>query len=265
MSSGCAAQWRTAPPSTTTTTTTKDELLELFNQSPAQRQLGDGSSPLHWSVRLPPHTQLQDRWQSLIWITAAAAAVDASVDCMAVQYVDEQLQFAGPWKRVVGRVSISDEMSLMQMVSDVSSPCCPGQRMLLPFVAGDLSLLSKTGCCSNTLSLLRSVIRLQDTLCHWMSSLIYLRCHCHWHEIVFSISTLLLTYFAGTVPPSGSLDNSTKVNNLLKLLLPPPTRRRLCDRSVILSVIMSFCKQDNWRTRERTSTKLGRHRQGMTL
>ena len=27
----------------------------------------------------------------------------------------------------------------------------------------------------------------------------------------------------------------------------------------------SFCKQDNWRTRKRASTKLGRHRQGMTL
>ena len=29
--------------------------------------------------------------------------------------------------------------------------------------------------------------------------------------------------------------------------------------AVILSFVLSFCKQDNWRTRKRTSTKLGRH------
>ena len=41
-------------------------------------------------------------------------------------------------------------------------------------------------------------------------------------------------------------------------LWPPPTRRRLCNRSV------SFCKQDiKLRTRKRTLTKLGR--QGVTL
>jgi len=31
--------------------------------------------------------------------------------------------------------------------------------------------------------------------------------------------------------------------------------------SVILSFVLSFCKQDNWRTRKRMSTKLGRHEQ----
>jgi len=37
--------------------------------------------------------------------------------------------------------------------------------------------------------------------------------------------------------------------------------------SVIVTdiVILSFCRQDNWRTRKRTCTKLGRHGQGMTL
>jgi len=35
--------------------------------------------------------------------------------------------------------------------------------------------------------------------------------------------------------------------------------------SVILSFVLSFCKQDNWRTRKRTSTKIGRHRQEVTL
>jgi len=31
------------------------------------------------------------------------------------------------------------------------------------------------------------------------------------------------------------------------------------------SFCLSFCKQDNWRTRKRTSTKLGRYGQGVTL
>ena len=80
-------------------------------------------------------------------------------------------------------------------------------------------------------------------------------------------------------------------------LLPVPTGRWLCDRSVIpyntrallcecviitiitsvieadvmwsFSVIvssrLSFCKQDNWRTRKRTLAKLGNHGQGVTL
>jgi len=34
---------------------------------------------------------------------------------------------------------------------------------------------------------------------------------------------------------------------------------------IVLSVILSFCKQDNWRTRKQTSTKLGRHGHGFTL
>jgi len=44
---------------------------------------------------------------------------------------------------------------------------------------------------------------------------------------------------------------------LLLLLLPPSIRRILCDRSLSFFHSLSFCKQDNWRTRKRTSTKLG--------
>jgi len=38
-----------------------------------------------------------------------------------------------------------------------------------------------------------------------------------------------------------------------------------CDRSAVLSLRLWFCEQDNWRTWKRTSTKLGRHGQGVTL
>jgi len=39
-------------------------------------------------------------------------------------------------------------------------------------------------------------------------------------------------------------------------LLPAPTKWRWCDRSVVLTFRLSYCKQDNLRTRKRTSTKL---------
>jgi len=49
-----------------------------------------------------------------------------------------------------------------------------------------------------------------------------------------------------------------------RLLLPPPTKAEVM-WSFILSFVLLLCKQDNWRTRKRTSTKLGRLGQGVTL
>ena len=51
-----------------------------------------------------------------------------------------------------------------------------------------------------------------------------------------------------TLPLHGTLETV-----LLSLLLPPPTRQKLCDRSFCVS----FCVQDYWKSNEPISLKLG--------